>query len=89
MVIPYWLHHSQIIIKRIYYFSFNIQHKRMSLKQFMGRVPAMIMMWVFVILYIIATVMIAWDDYISGSLLMFFSLIICGVSFWILNITVE
>ena len=53
----------------------------------LGRLPAMIMMWVFVILYIIATVMIAWDDYISGSMLMFFSLIIGGISFWILNIT--
>jgi hypothetical protein len=59
----------------------------MGFSQMMGRVPAMILMWLFVILYIIATVLIAWDDYIAGSVLMVFSLIIGAISFWILNIT--
>lgn len=59
----------------------------MGLGQIMGRIPAMILYWLSVILFIIATVLVAWDDYISGATLAMFSLFMNAAGYYILYIT--
>ena len=51
------------------------------------RGPAMILLYIFVIIYLIAVVVIAWDDYLFGGFLMVVSMAIGAVSFYLLNKT--
>jgi low affinity Fe/Cu permease len=59
----------------------------MGLGQVLGRIPAMILYWLSAILFIIATVLVAWDDYIAGATLAIFSLFMNAVGYYILYIT--